>query len=124
MQHERGRGRMTKRRKALVVVTAGLATVSVGLSFGGSAGAVTGGVTATPDGLTLIRSKTSLLGEHYWYQQTFKGLPVVDGYYAKHVGKDGVVEVADGRDAVPADLDVSAKVAAGTATQDANASVT
>ena len=77
-----------------------------------------------PDGLTLVKTKTSLLGKHYWYQQTFKGLPVVGGYYAKHVGKDGSVEVADGRDAVPAGLDVSPKVAAGAATQAANAAVT
>jgi Zn-dependent metalloprotease len=115
---------MTRRRKALLAVATGVATVSLGLSFGSSAGAASGAAVANPDGLKLVKSKTSLLGEHYWYQQTFKGLPVVDGYYAKHVGKDGSVEVADGRDAVPADLDVKAKVAAGTATQAANASVT
>ncbi|MGZ0147067.1 M4 family metallopeptidase [Kribbella sp. WER1] len=73
--------------------------------------------------MKLVKTKTSLLGTHYWYQQTFKGLPVVNGYYAKHVGKDGAVEVADGRDAVPAGLDVRATVAAGTATQAANSAV-
>ncbi|GAA3090773.1 hypothetical protein JOF29_007775 [Kribbella aluminosa] len=112
---------MAKRRKVVLAVTAGLATVSLGLSFTSAAGAAP---TADPSGLKLVKTKTSLLGKHYWYQQTFKGLPVVGGYYAKHVGKDGAVEVADGRDAVPADLDVSAKVAAAAATQAANASVT
>jgi len=31
----------------------------------------------TLNGLKLIKTKTSLLGKHYWYQQTFKGLPVI-----------------------------------------------
>jgi Zn-dependent metalloprotease len=111
---------MTKRRKAIVAVTAGLATISLGLSSTSAAGATP---EANPSGLKLIKTKTSLLGTHYWYQQTFKGLPVINGYYAKHVAKDGTVQIADGRDAVPASLDVSAKVPQGTATQSANAVV-
>jgi Fungalysin/Thermolysin Propeptide Motif len=51
--------------------------------------------------LTLIRTKTSLLGKHYWYQQNFKGLPVIGGYYAKHIEAGKLLQVADGRDAVP-----------------------
>ncbi|WP_427895275.1 M4 family metallopeptidase [Kribbella sp. GL6] len=74
--------------------------------------------------MTLVKTKTSLLGKHYWYQQTFKGLPVVGGYYAKHVGKGGAVEVADGREVVPAGLDVSTTVAPAAATETANAAVT
>lgn len=115
---------MTKRRKAVVAVTAGLATISLGLSFTSAAGAAPKATAANPGGLKLIKTKTSLLGKHYWYQQTFKGLPVIDGYYAEHVTKDGKVEVADGRDAVPANLDVSAKVQPAAATQSANAAVT
>ncbi|MFF0345260.1 M4 family metallopeptidase [Kribbella sp. NPDC004875] len=115
---------MRKRRKALMAVTAGVATVSLGLSFTSAAGAAPQAATANPNGLKLVKTKTSLLGKHYWYQQTFKGLPVVNGYYAKHVAKDGSVEVADGRDAVPANLDVSATVASASATQSANATVT
>ncbi|MFI5693193.1 M4 family metallopeptidase [Kribbella sp. NPDC051586] len=115
---------MSKRRKALVAATAGLATVSLGLSFTSVAGAAPQAAAVNPNGLKLIKTKTSLLGKHFWYQQTFKGLPVVDGYYAKHVAKDGAVEIADGRDAVPADLDVSANVAPASATQAANATVT
>ncbi|MEU4197761.1 M36 family metallopeptidase [Kribbella sp. NPDC026611] len=114
---------MSRRRKALVAVTAGLATVSLGLSFTSAAGAAPGAKT-DPNGLKLVKTKTSLFGTHYWYQQTFKGLPVIDGYYAKHVTKSGTTEIADGRDAVPADLDVSAKVQAASATQSANSAVT
>jgi hypothetical protein len=115
---------MSKRRKALVAATAGLATVSLGLSFTSAAGAAPKAAATNPNGLKLIKTKSSLLGKHFWYQQTFKGLPVINGYYAKHVAKDGAVEIADGRDAVPANLDVSAKVAPASATQSANATVT
>ena len=115
---------MSKSRKALVAATAGLATVALGLSFTSAAGAAPEAAAPNPNGLKLIKTKTSLLGKHYWYQQTFKGLPVVNGYYAKHVAKDGAVQIADGRDAVPANLDVSAKVASASATQAANATVT
>jgi len=107
-----------------VAVAAGLVSVSLGLSFTSAAGAVPQVGAADPNGLKLIKTKTSLLGKHYWYQQTFKGLPVINGYYAKHVAKDGAVQIADGRDAVPATLDVSAKVASASATQSANAAVT
>ncbi|TCC51154.1 bacillolysin [Kribbella capetownensis] len=112
---------MTKRRKAVVAVTAGLATISLGLSVTSAAGAAP--ETTTLGNLKLIRTKTSLLGKHYWYQQTFKGLPVVNGYYAKHETKGGGVEIADGRDAIPANLDVSVKVPAATATSSANSVV-
>jgi len=109
-------------KRVVAIVTAGLVTVSLGLSFSSTAGAVPEAKPA--DGLKLVKTKTSLLGEHYWYQQTFKGLPVVNGYYAKHVSKSGTIEVNDGRDAVPADLDVNAKVPSATATKSANAVVT
>ncbi|MGW6277773.1 M4 family metallopeptidase [Kribbella sp. NPDC055071] len=115
---------MTKRRKAVVAVTAGLATISLGLCFTSAAGAAPQAAAANPSGLKLIKTKTSLLGKHYWYQQTFKGLPVIDGYYAKHVSTNGAVEIADGRESVPATLDVSAKVQSAAATQNANAAVT
>jgi Zn-dependent metalloprotease len=115
---------MRKRRKALLAVTAGLATVSLGLSFTSAAGAAPDAAQGNPNGLKLIKTKTSLLGKHYWYQQTFKGLPVINGYYAKHIAKDGAVEIADGRDAVPASLDVSATTTSAAATQTANATVT
>ncbi|GAA0604653.1 bacillolysin [Kribbella sandramycini] len=109
---------MSKRRKAIVAVTAGLATISLGLSFTSAAGAAPEAATSLGD-LKLIKTKTSLLGKHYWYQQTFKGLPVINGYYAKHESKAGV-QIADGRDAVPANLDVSAALPAAGATTKAN----
>jgi hypothetical protein len=113
-----------RRRKAIAAVTAAGAVLALGLSFTSAAGAAptdAAAATAVPGNLKLIKTKTSLLGKHYWYQQTFKGLPVVNGYYAKHVDKAGkVTQIADGRDAVPADLDVSAKVPSATATKNAN----
>lgn len=121
---------MTKhvhRRKAVAAITAGFATIAIGLTYTSAAGAapVAGSAsTAVPANLKLIKTKTSLLGKHYWYQQTFKGLPVVNGYYAQHVDKSGNVQVADGRDAVPASLDVSAAVPSATATKNANSAVT
>ncbi|TCO39021.1 Zn-dependent metalloprotease [Kribbella antiqua] len=108
-------------KRVIALVTAGLAAASFGLSVTSAAGATPEAKPA--DGLKLIKTKTSLLGKHYWYQQTFKGLPVVNGYYAKHVTKSGAVQIADGRDAVPADLDVSAKVPSATAAKSANAVV-
>ncbi|HEU4946199.1 MAG TPA: M4 family metallopeptidase [Kribbella sp.] len=123
---------MTKnvhRRKAIAAVTAGLAAVAMGMSAMNSAGAApietAAADSAVPQNLKLIRTKTSLLAEHYWYQQTFKGLPVIGGYYAKHVDRSGkVVQVDDGRDAVPESLSTAAAVASATATQSANAAVT
>ncbi|GAB2660950.1 M4 family metallopeptidase [Kribbella swartbergensis] len=109
-------------KRVIAVVTAGLATVSVGLSFTSAAGAAPESA-ANPSGLKLIKTKTSLLGKHYWYQQTFKGLPVLNGYYAKHVTKAGGVQIADGRDVVPENVDLTAKVPAATATTSANAAV-
>jgi Zn-dependent metalloprotease len=110
-------------KRVIAVVTAGLATAAIGLSFTSAAGAAPESSAANPAGLELIKTKTSLLGKHYWYQQTFKGLPVINGYYAKHVTKSGGVQIADGRDAVPATLDVTAKVPSATATKSANAAV-
>ena len=124
---------MTKRaqrRKAVAAVTAGFAAVTMGMSFSSTAGAApaasatSASTEALPPNLKLIRTKTSLLGKHYWYEQTFKGLPVINGYYAKHVDKSGkLLQIADGRDAVPASLDVTAKVAPAAATKSANAAV-
>jgi Zn-dependent metalloprotease len=125
---------MTKQvQRRLAAATAGCAALALGMSFTSAAGAAPAGTTTTvsasttavPPNLKLIRTKTSLLGKHYWYQQTFKGLPVLNGYYAKHVDKSGkIVQVSDGRDAVPDSLAVAASVPAATATHSANAVVT
>ena len=56
-----------------------------------------GGASTTAD-LELIRVRESLLGTHYWYQQTYRGLPVLGGYYARHVDPMGrEFLVRDGR---------------------------
>jgi Zn-dependent metalloprotease len=117
----------SRRRKAIAVITASGVVLALGMSFTSAAGAAptsNSAASAVPGNLKLIKTKTSLLGKHYWYQQTFKGLPVVGGYYAQHVDKSGKVQITDGRDAVPANLDVSTKVAPATATKNANTAVT
>jgi Zn-dependent metalloprotease len=119
-----------RRRKAIAAITTTGVVLALGMSFTSAAGAApanssaAGASSAVPANLKLIKTKTSLLGKHYWYQQTFKGLPVIGGYYAQHVDKSGKVQVADGRDAVPAGLDVSAKVLSATATKSANTLLT
>jgi hypothetical protein len=107
-----------------LVAVVGVAGLALGVASTGAAGAAPEVAAANVNGLKLVKTRNSLLGKHYWYQQTFKGLPVIDGYYAKHVTKGGAVEIADGRDPVPADLDVSVKVQPQAATQAANAAVT
>lgn len=115
------------RRKAIAAASAGFVAVSLGLSLTSAAGAAPASQeTSTESGqaLKLIRTKTSLLGKHYWYQQTYNGLPVIGGYLARHVDKAGkVTAIKDGRDAVPANLSTSAKVPAESATDTANEAV-
>jgi Zn-dependent metalloprotease len=55
---------------------------------------------APAGGLRLIVAHRSLLGTHAWYQQTYGGLSVLDGYLARHVDRSGRVRVDDGRLAV------------------------
>ena len=60
--------------------------------------------------------RTSLTGTHRWYAQTFRGLPVLDGYYAVHTARStGAVSVADGRIAVPATVSTTPLVTAAAA---------
>ena len=63
---------------------------------------VAGGTTAyaapAPDGLTLVATRHSLLGTHNWYEQTYRGVPVLGGFYATHTdARTGLVQVQDGR---------------------------
>jgi hypothetical protein len=44
---------------------------------------------ASTSSLKLILVRRSLLGTHYWYQQTYRGLPVLGGYLASHVDRNG-----------------------------------
>jgi Zn-dependent metalloprotease len=52
---------------------------------------------AVPEGLRQVQVRQSLLGTHVWYQQTYRGMPVVGGYYATHTDASGSVTVQDGR---------------------------
>jgi Zn-dependent metalloprotease len=65
---------------------------------------LTGGTAAyaapapAPDGLTLVATRHSLLGTHTWYQQTYRGIPVLGGFYATHTdARTGKTQVEDGR---------------------------
>jgi Fungalysin/Thermolysin Propeptide Motif len=62
-------------------------------------------------GLAAVATRHSLLGTHTWYRQTYHGLPVLGGYYARHV-EAGHRTVDDGRVAVPTGLTLSPKVSA------------
>ncbi|MEO7268600.1 MAG: bacillolysin, partial [Knoellia sp.] len=59
----------------------------------------TAATVAVPADLALVRTRQSLLGSHTWYAQTYRGIPVVDGYYAVHTTK-GKPSVDDGRKVV------------------------
>jgi Zn-dependent metalloprotease len=53
---------------------------------------------AAPDGLTVVATRHSLLGTHTWYQQTYRGVPVLGGYYATHTdARTGTTSIEDGR---------------------------
>ena len=72
--------------------------------------------TASSDGdLALVATRHSLLGTHTWYEQTYHGLPVLGGYYARHTDKRGRASVDDGRIPVPTSLSLSASVPEGSA---------
>jgi Zn-dependent metalloprotease len=58
-------------------------------------------------GLRLVVTHHSLLGTHVWYQQVYRGLPVLGAYLARHLMNDGRTIVDDGRRTVPANLSVA-----------------
>jgi Zn-dependent metalloprotease len=65
----------------------------------------TGTAGASPGGLKLMGVRHSLLGAHYLYSQTYKGLPVLGGYLARHVDAAGnVYAVTDARQTVAGDV--------------------
>jgi Zn-dependent metalloprotease len=72
--------------------------VTIGLVLCGGAAAQAAPASVPPD-LTRVQSRQSLLGTHTWYQQTYRGIPVVGGYYATHL-VGGKLTVDDGRKAV------------------------
>jgi len=64
---------------------------------------------AVPSSLSLVQTTTSLLGSHTWYQQTYRGIPVLGGFYAVHDLSSGK-QVVDGRLDVSSLSSVSAKI--------------
>jgi len=79
---------------------------------------------ALPGDVNLVQVRESLLGKHYWYQQTYQGLPVIDTYYARHVDTSGAETVTDGRKAITSDISVLPSVVDDTASAKAVAAVT
>ncbi|WP_278256105.1 M36 family metallopeptidase [Nocardioides convexus] len=59
-----------------------------------------------PADLTLVQTRTSLLGTHTTYAQTYRGIPVLGGYYTVHTGS--LARVDDGRRSVAGLPDVTA----------------
>ncbi|HEX2705145.1 MAG TPA: hypothetical protein VHM65_05245, partial [Candidatus Lustribacter sp.] len=53
---------------------------------------------AAPGDVRVIRSLTSLTATHRWFEQTYGGLPVVDGFYVARTDiRTGARSVTDGR---------------------------
>jgi Zn-dependent metalloprotease len=84
---------MTRRTIQRLAAIAGIAGTVI--AAGGTA------AYAAPDGLTVVAVRHSLLGTHTWYQQTYRGVPVLGGYYATHTDtRTGTTSVQDGRLAI------------------------
>jgi hypothetical protein len=84
-------GRQVQRyRCARTLVCAVLVVLAVPAAV---AGAATGE-------LRLERVRHSLLGTHRIYVQTYRGLPVVDGFLARHEYRGATAQVSDGRHAL------------------------
>jgi Zn-dependent metalloprotease len=72
-----------------------------------------GSASAGANGLQLVAVRISILGTHYLFQQTYRGLPVVDGYYAEHVRENGrIFAVTDDRKRVAGDVSTEAAIGA------------
>lgn len=87
------------RRSSLLGSLAAAATLLLPLSTLASApatGLATHDSRAVPADLTLVRTTHSLLGTHRWYVQTYRGVPVLGGFYAVHSSLEGT-RVVDGR---------------------------
>lgn len=79
---------------------------------------------SVPADLVSVRTLTSLLGTHHWYAQTYRGLPVLDSFYAVHTDRAGAVTgIDDGRLAVPDTLATTPSVSAASATTAASSAL-
>jgi Zn-dependent metalloprotease len=92
-----------------------LSVLAVAALLGAAAGSPAHAAPApasAPDGLRQIQTRASLLGTHIAYEQTYRGIPVLGGYYATHTAADGVVTVTDGRKQVTGLAGTSAGITA------------
>lgn len=62
-----------------------------------------------------LRTRSSLLGVHHWYQQTYRGLDVLDGLMARHVHDAGDIVTRDLRKTIGRDIDVAPAIPASAA---------
>lgn len=67
---------------------------------------------AQADGLRLVRTRTSLLGTHRWYQQTYHGVDVLDALVAEHSYRGGGASTDDRRKPVTDSTPVTPSVGA------------
>jgi hypothetical protein len=67
---------------------------------------------AQTDGMRLVRTRTSLLGTHRWYQQTYQGVDVLDGLVAEHSYRGGGSSKDDRRKPVTDSPSVTPSVSA------------
>jgi Zn-dependent metalloprotease len=100
------------RRASLPLVVAAILTMGINWTTASAAG---GSMHAqsparAETGLRHVVTHRSLLGTHVWYDQVFRGVPVLGGYLARHVMNDGRTVVDDGRRPVPANLSVTPRV--------------
>jgi len=102
------------RRTPLIATASVVAAVGALLSTAatGSAAAPlsSAAVASVPADLTLVQVRQSLLGSHSWYAQTYRGVPVLGGFYAVH-STGAAASVDDGRRVVTGLTSVSPGVA-------------
>lgn len=97
---------MTPRYRSLLASIGTFALVAGSLAAPQSASAAP----VVPGDVTLVSVRHSLLGTHSWYRQTYRGVPVLGGFYAVHTTSSGATTIDDGRLAVPSTLTTAAKV--------------
>lgn len=81
--------------RKVVVWIALVSFVAIGLP---NAPARAGGVQGGDE--RLVRTHTSLLGTHRWYQQTYRGVDVLDGMVGDHAFRGGGSSMDDGRKSI------------------------
>ena len=102
-------------RRSPLIATASVVTAVAALLSTAATGSVaaprpTAAGASVPADLTLVQVRQSLLGSHSWYAQTYRGVPVLGGWYAVHT-TGAAASVDDGRRAVTGLTSVSPGVA-------------